>query len=88
MRARERNGGGGAGTDRDAARRADRCSDQGATPAPATTLLTIAVPLAAVKTSCAREAEKPMFSNTPTASSWPMSRKRPWQARGLECAIA
>jgi hypothetical protein len=28
MRDRERNGGGGAGTDRDAGRRADRCSDQ------------------------------------------------------------
>jgi hypothetical protein len=75
IRDRERNSGGGAGNDRAAGRRAERCSDQSATPAPATTLLTIAIMLAEVKMSCAREAERPMFSVTPTALSWPVSRK-------------
>jgi hypothetical protein len=46
-----------------------------ATPAPATTLLTMAIVLADVKTSCIREEDRPMFSNLPGASSWPVSRK-------------
>jgi hypothetical protein len=31
--------------------------------------------LAEVNTSCMREGGSPMFSNTPVASSWPVSRK-------------
>jgi hypothetical protein len=35
----------------------------------------MAIVLADVKTICTREEDRPLFSNTPGASSWPLSRK-------------